>query len=227
MTGSAEALVTAPLSKEALHQAGEDFAGHTEMLADLAGLKADQVGMMLVGGGLRVFLATRHLGLKRALSSLEPLALKKSIRLCVGGLNSLFSIPKPRLALAALNPHAGEGGAFGDEEGRILRPIVRSFQKERKFRLRGPIPADTVFVQAMRGHYDAVVCLYHDQGLIPLKLLAFDSGVNITLGLPFIRTSPDHGTAYDISGKNKADPGSMKAAIHLAIDLAKKKNAAI
>ncbi|MES2201376.1 MAG: 4-hydroxythreonine-4-phosphate dehydrogenase PdxA, partial [candidate division FCPU426 bacterium] len=133
MTGSAEALVTAPLSKEALHQAGEDFAGHTEMLADLAGLKADQVGMMLVGGGLRVFLATRHLGLKRALSSLEPLALKKSIRLCAGGLNSLFSIPKPRLALAALNPHAGEGGAFGDEEGRILRPVVRFFHKERKF----------------------------------------------------------------------------------------------
>jgi 4-hydroxythreonine-4-phosphate dehydrogenase len=218
-----DALVTAPISKEALHLAGEPYAGHTELLAELAGLKPDQVGMLLVGGGLSVFLVTRHVSLKKAISLLNAQALQKAVRLCAAGLRQDFSIKHPRLALAALNPHAGEAGAFGDEEARVLRPVLRSFAKQRDFSLQGPFPADSVFVKALRGAYDAVICLYHDQGLIPLKLLAFDTGVNVTLGLPFIRSSPDHGTAYDIAGKNKANPSSMIAAIRLAITLSNTK----
>jgi 4-hydroxythreonine-4-phosphate dehydrogenase len=225
MAGEADALVTAPISKEALLMAGEKDPGHTELLARLAGLKPSDVGMMLVGGGLRVFLATRHVSLKTAIARLEPGMLQKAIRLCASGLQRQFSLRKPRLALAGLNPHAGENGAFGDEELRVLKPALKVFSKEKSFSISGPLPADTVFAKAVTGAYDAVICLYHDQGLIPLKLLAFDSGVNVSLGLPFVRTSPDHGTAYDIAGKGKADPGSMKAAIRLALELLKRRRA--
>lgn len=216
LDGQARALVTAPLNKEALHLAGHDYPGHTELLAELSGLKPRQVGMLLVGGGLRVFLVTRHESLMRAVKSLNAPMLKEALELCAKGMRETFKLKRPRLALAALNPHGGEAGAFGDEELRLLAPFVRRHQGHRGFRLSGPLPADTVFVQAQRGHFDAVLCLYHDQALIPLKLLAFDSGVNVTLGLPFVRTSPDHGTAYDIAGKSKANLGSMLAALDLA-----------
>jgi 4-hydroxythreonine-4-phosphate dehydrogenase len=222
LDGRADALVTAPISKEALHLAGANYAGHTELLAEMAGLKPDQVGMLLVGGGLRVFLVTRHMALSKALKSLSRAGLSKAVRLCGLGLKDSFKLKRPRLALAALNPHAGEAGAFGREELELLKPLVRSFAKERRFKLEGPFPADTVFVKAKAGDYDAVLCLYHDQGLIPLKLLAFDSGVNVTLGLPFARTSPDHGTAYDIAGKGKASAESMKASIRLAAQFARR-----
>jgi 4-hydroxythreonine-4-phosphate dehydrogenase len=220
LRGEADALVTAPISKEAIHLAGSRMPGHTEMLAELAGLKADQVGMLLVGGPLRVFLASRHVSLEEAIRRVKREALEKAIRLCGRGMAQSFHMAKPRLALAALNPHAGEAGAFGKQEIQVLRPLVKAMQKETEFQLDGPIPADTVFVKALRGAYDVVVCLYHDQGLIPLKLLAFDSGVNVTLGLPFVRCSPDHGTAYDIAGKGLANPESMKESIRLAVKLA-------
>jgi 4-hydroxythreonine-4-phosphate dehydrogenase len=219
LKGKAAALVTAPLNKEALHLAGFRYPGHTEILANLAGLRSQDVGMLLVGGGLRVFLVTRHVALSKALSSLNAKALQESLTLCANGLRQAFKIAVPRLALAALNPHAGEAGAFGGEEQKMLVPFVRRHQGQRHYRLSGPFPADTVFVQALRGRFDAVLCLYHDQALIPLKLLAFESGVNVTLGLPFVRTSPDHGTAYDIAGEAKAHPGSMLAALDLAAKL--------
>jgi 4-hydroxythreonine-4-phosphate dehydrogenase len=215
-SGEARALVTAPLSKEALHLAGHDWPGHTELLADLAGLKADEVGMLLAGRGLRVFLVTRHCALKKAIARLSPEALDQALEVCVAGLKRSLRIPKPRLALAALNPHAGEAGAFGREEIELLAPWVRRRSRARGYTLAGPLAADTLFVQAARGAYDAVLCLYHDQGLIPLKLLAFDCGVNITLGLPYLRTSPDHGTAWDLVGTGKADPASMIEALRIA-----------
>jgi 4-hydroxythreonine-4-phosphate dehydrogenase len=219
LEGSASALVTAPLSKEALHLAGHRYPGHTELLAELAGLRPQDVGMLLVGGGLRVFLVTRHLSLRQALDGLSTKALNEALAICAEGLAAAFKIKKPRLALAALNPHAGEAGAFGTEEQRLLSPFVAGHKRARGFQLSGPYPADTVFVQALRGSFDAVLCLYHDQALIPLKLLAFESGINVTLGLPFVRTSPDHGTAYDIAGKDKAHPGSFLAALDLAAKL--------
>ena len=214
--GEARALVTAPLSKEAMHLAGHRWPGHTELLAHLAGRRADDVGMLLVGGGLRVFLVTRHCSLRRALSALKPALLDKALEVCVSGLKDSLGLAHPRLALAALNPHAGEAGAFGREEIETLGPWARRRSRSRAYSLAGPLPADTVFVQAMRGAYDAVLCLYHDQGLIPLKLLAFDSGVNVTLGLPFLRTSPDHGTAWDLAGTGRASPASMLEALRLA-----------
>lgn len=218
--GEARGLVTAPLAKEALHRAGLRYAGHTELLARLCGLRPDQVGMLLVGGGLRVFLHTRHVGLREALRALKPAALDRSLDLLALGLRRNFGLRRPRIALAALNPHAGEAGAFGQEERRVLAPWVRARARRRDCRLSGPWPADTLFVRAVRGAHDAVLCLHHDQGLIPLKLLAFDSGVNLTLGLPFVRTSPDHGTAFGLAGKGKADPGSMAQALALADRLA-------
>jgi len=216
LSGEARALVTAPLSKEALHLAGHHWPGHTELLAHMAGLKPDEVGMLLVGGGLRVFLVTRHVSLRSALGALKPAALDKALDLCARGLKSSLGLRRPRLALAALNPHAGEAGAFGREELDVLGPWARRRARGAGYSLAGPLPADTVFVQAVRGAYDAVLCLYHDQGLIPLKLLAFDSGVNVTLGLPFLRTSPDHGTAWDLAGTGRASCASMVEAFRLA-----------
>jgi 4-hydroxythreonine-4-phosphate dehydrogenase len=197
------------------------LGGHTELLARLSGLKPDQVGMLLVGGGLRVFLVTRHVGLRHAIGALSRGALDQALEVCATGLRRRFGLQRPRIALAALNPHAGEAGAFGSEETRLLGPWVRSRARRTAYRLSGPWPADTVFVDALKGRHDAVLCLYHDQGLIPLKLLAFDSGVNVTLGLPYARTSPDHGTAFAIAGKGKADPGSMAAALALADSMAR------
>lgn len=216
--GRAAAVVTNPIQKSALYAAGFRHPGHTEYLADLAGLKEPPV-MMLAGGGLRVVLATIHVSLRRALNELSTAAIIHVGRATAAALARDFAIPRPRLAVAALNPHAGEGGAMGDEEDRIIAPAVAAL-RAMGIDVDGPKPADTLFHAAARTRYDAVVCMYHDQGLIPLKTIAFDSGVNVTLGLPFVRTSPDHGTALDIAGRGIASPASLLAALDMARDMA-------
>lgn len=212
-----DALVTAPLNKEAVLKAGiEGFTGHTELLAELSGAKSH--AMMLAGGNLRVTLVTTHLALEQVPRSLTASAIRDKILLTQAFLLRL-GIAKPRLAVTALNPHGGEGGAFGDEESRIILPAVRAVRRK-GLDVQGPFPADTLFARHCREPFDAIIVMYHDQGLIPLKLLSFGKGVNITLGLPFIRTSPDHGTAFEIAGKAMANPGSMIEAILLAAKLA-------
>jgi 4-hydroxythreonine-4-phosphate dehydrogenase len=217
-----DALVTAPLSKQAVVRSGQPFIGQTEFLSQLAG--TDRTAMMLLGQDdrgrwLRVALATTHLPLKLVPEQLSAEKIALAIELAVGACQDL-GLPRRRVAVCGLNPHAGENGEFGGEEIAIIQPVVAAAQK-RGLDVVGPLPADTVFYYAYRGDYDAVVAMYHDQGLAPLKMVAFDNGVNWTLGLPFIRTSPDHGTAYDIAGQGKADPSSMRAAIRLARQLAR------
>ncbi|MGA3181332.1 MAG: 4-hydroxythreonine-4-phosphate dehydrogenase PdxA [Verrucomicrobiota bacterium] len=212
-----DALVTAPLSKEAVLRTGRLFIGQTEFLSSLAG--DERTAMMLLGQDdrnrwLRVALATTHLPLKLVAVQLRIEAVEKAIELAAGACRDL-ALPHSRIAVCGLNPHAGEGGKLGDEEITIIRPAVENARK-RNIDVTGPLSADTLFYYAYRGDYEVVVAMYHDQGLIPLKMVAFENGVNWTLGLPFIRTSPDHGTAYDIAGQGKADPSSMRAAIRLA-----------
>ena len=207
-------IVTAPINKEAINLAGYAYPGHTEMLADLTGAK--EVGMMIVGGPLRFLFATTHVAIKDMPGLLTPERIERAIRLCHLGLTSLFGIKRPRIAVAALNPHGGEGGLFGTEERTGIGPGVARARAQ-GFPSVGPLPADTLIGQAARGEYDAVVAMYHDQGLIPLKLAAFGRSVNITVGLPVIRTSVDHGTAYDIVGQGRADEGSLLEAIRLAV----------
>lgn len=214
--GRARALVTAPLAKRALALAGHDVPGHTELLQRLTG--APRVAMMLAGERLRVVPATTHCALRDVPARLGETDLPGLFVLVAGELERRFGIDGPRLALAALNPHAGEGGRFGDEEATILAPAVEH-ARGLGVRIEGPLPADTLFVRAARGDFDAVVACYHDQALIPLKLLHFGRAVNVTLGLPWVRTSPDHGVAYDIAGRGVADPGSMQAALELAARL--------
>jgi 4-hydroxythreonine-4-phosphate dehydrogenase len=215
LDGSVHAVVTGPISKEALRMAGYTWPGHTEMLAELTGTR--DFGMMLVGGPLRVMLTTIHEAIREvpALITFETVlgAIRLAQRAC-----RMLSLKRPRIAVAGLNPHAGEGGMFGSEEMEIIAPAVREARKE-GMDVSGPWPPDTVFYRAGRGEFDIVVCMYHDQGLIPLKLVAFETGVNVTVGLPFIRTSPDHGTAYEIAWKNEANPSSMAEAIRLAASL--------
>lgn len=216
-----DAMVTAPISKEHLSLAGYRYPGHTEFLADLSHTK--DFRMMFASPSLRVVLATIHEALKRVPKLLnEPLVLK-TIEMTHDHLRKWFGIPKPRIAVCGLNPHASEGGIFGDEEAKFITPAINKL-KRRGTHASGPYPPDTIFQRAVRGEFDAVVAMYHDQGLIPLKLLHFDNAVNITLGLPFIRTSVDHGTAFDIAGKGIANPSSMIAAIRLAVELARKRN---
>jgi len=215
-----DGIVTAPINKEALHLAGYRYPGHTEMLADLTG--ATEVGMMIVGGPLRFLFVTTHVAITDMPKLLTPARVERAIRLCHLGLTTLFGIERPRIAVAALNPHAGEGGLFGTEERTAIRPGVAR-ARARGFPAVGPLPADTLIGQAARGAYDAVVAMYHDQGLIPLKLAAFGTAVNITVGLPIIRTSVDHGTAYDIVGQGLADDGSLLAAIRLAATFAQRR----
>lgn len=214
----ADALVTAPVNKEMINRAGIPFSGHTEYLAKSFNVK--KFAMMLVGGNLRVTLATRHLALKEAIRSLSKKEIITAIELTAQGLKKYFKIKKPRIVVCGLNPHCGEGGILGKEEEDIILPAVKTARKKLKG-LVGPMAADSAFRKAYEGKFDAVICMYHDQGMIPLKMLAQFKGVNITLGLPFIRTSPSHGTAYDIAGKNKADHRSMLEAIKLAINLCK------
>ncbi len=204
MAGEVDGIVTAPIDKAALHAGGYDFPGHTEMLAALTG---SRTAMMLASDRLRVVLATTHIPLRAVPDAVTADALASAARLTREGLRRWYGIKEPRLALCALNPHAGDGGRFGDEDETILRPVARDEG------MAGPFPADTVFVRAMRGEFDAVIAPYHDVGMTAIKVASFGHAVNVTLGLPFPRTSPDHGTAIDIAGQNRADAGSMIEAI--------------
>ncbi|HEX3626783.1 MAG TPA: 4-hydroxythreonine-4-phosphate dehydrogenase PdxA [Verrucomicrobiae bacterium] len=222
LRGELDALVTAPVNKEAIIRAGfKDFVGQTEFLSELAGAK--RTAMMLLGHDdqdrwLRVALATIHIAIKAVPKKLTAEKVSLAIELAAKACRDL-RLPRARVAVAGLNPHAGEGGEFGDEEIKMISPVVSAMRKK-GFDVVGPLSGDTVFYYALRGDFDAVVAMYHDQGLAPLKAVAFDTGVNWTLGLPFIRTSPDHGTAYDIAGQWIANPSSMEAAIRLAKKLA-------
>ena len=209
-----DAIVTGPVEKHALHAAGFPFPGQTEWLGQLAG--GVDVAMMLAAGPLRVVLVTTHVALRDVPSLLTTDRILRTGRVTRQALIDWFGIDEPRLALGALTPHAGEQGLFGDEEARILVPAARTLGAA------GPLPADTVFVRAMRGEFDAVLAPYHDVGMTAIKVAAFGRGVNITLGLPFVRTSPDHGTAFDIAGKGIADSGSTREAVDLAVTLARR-----
>jgi 4-hydroxythreonine-4-phosphate dehydrogenase len=218
-TGDLDAIVTAPINKQALNQAGFAFPGHTEMLAHLT--DTSDVVMMLAGSRLRVVLVTIHCALAEVPDRLTSDAIVKTAEVAHAGLQRYFTPhAKPRLAIAALNPHAGENALFGREEQAIIMPAIEQL-RSRGLDVSGPHPPDTVFHAAVRGDYDAVVCMYHDQGLIPLKLLHFEDGVNISLGLPIIRTSVDHGTAYDIAGSGQANPASLVSAIKTAAAMAR------
>ena len=219
--GEASALCTAPVHKKALQDgAGFAFPGHTEFLAHLAG--GVPVAMMLAAPMLRVVPVTIHCALAEVAAALTAPALEQALRLTHAALIRDFGIAAPRIAVAGLNPHAGEGGAMGGEEIALITPVLTRLRAE-GFCLRGPLAADTMFHARARENYDAAVCMYHDQALIPLKTLDFDGGVNVTLGLPFVRTSPDHGTAFDIAGKGLARPGSLIAALRLAAAMASRR----
>lgn len=217
ISGRVQAVVTAPVSKKAISDAGIPFQGHTEYLAGIAGVT--DFAMMLVSEALRVVPVTRHIPLSRVPEELTVGRIRGTIGIVDDGLRRLFAIPRPRIAVTALNPHGGEEGLFGGEEGAIIAPAIAAARGE-GIDVAGPFPADTLFVRARKGEFDAVVTMYHDQAMIPIKLLSFGGGVNVTLGLPFLRTSVDHGTAYDIAGKGVADPGSLVAAIDLAVSMA-------
>lgn len=223
LQGDLDGVVTAPISKRLLQQAGVAFEGHTQLLAHLTG--ARDVVMMLAGERLRVTLVTIHRPLREVPDLLTEEAVLRTIDLTHRGLRLDFGLDAPRLAVAGLNPHAGEDGLFGDEEQRIIGPAVER-ARDAGMDVRGPLPADTVFFKAVSGAFDAVVCMYHDQGLIPLKLLHFTDGVNVTLGLPIVRTSVDHGTAYDIAGRGAADASSLKAALRTAAFMVTNRRAA-
>ena len=214
--GDVDAIATAPVNKEAFRLAGLQWAGHTDLIAYLTG--ASDVAMMFHSDMLRVVLATIHIPLAAVPQTLTVALMEAIIALTARELPR-FGIAKPKIAVAGLNPHAGERGLFGDEEERVIRPAIEACGA-RGIDVAGPFPGDTVFVRATRGEFDVVVACYHDQGLIPVKLLAFGQAVNVTLGLPIIRTSVDHGTAFDIAGRGIADPGSMIAAVLLAARLA-------
>jgi 4-hydroxythreonine-4-phosphate dehydrogenase len=223
LAGEAAALVTAPISKHWIARAGFTFPGHTEYLASRAGVS--EFAMMLAGPRLRVTVATTHVPLRDVARLLTADGIASAIWLTAEALARRFGIAAPRVAVAGLNPHAGEAGRFGDEEDRLVRPAIEAARARTGAAgvaadISGPHVPDVVFREAARGRFDAVVALYHDQGLIPLKLLHFDEGVNVTLGLPFARTSPDHGTAYDIAGSGRASAESFIAALDLAARIA-------
>lgn len=212
LDGQVDAIVTAPLEKHGLHLAGFPYPGHTEWLAHLAG--DVEVAMMLASDRLRVVLATTHVALRDVPALLTVERVVRIGEVTRRGLREWFGVAEPRLALCALNPHAGESGLFGDEEARVLTPAAE------RLGVAGPLPADTVFVRAMKGEFDAVIAPYHDVGMTAIKVASFGAAVNVTLGLPFPRTSPDHGTAMDIAGQGIADASSMRAALELAVTLA-------
>ena len=210
----ADAMVTAPLNKEAVSLTGQSFTGHTEFIADLA--EAPESRMLLVNDRLRVIHVSTHRSLRSA-CELDTPRILRTIQLGNEALQSL-GFAEPRIAVCGLNPHAGENGLFGNEDLEFIVPAIQSAQNM-GLRCKGPFPADTIFIQAIRGAYDLVVAMYHDQGHVPMKLLDFENTINVSLGLPIIRTSVDHGTAFDIAGKNQADPSSMKAAMRLAVTM--------
>ncbi len=223
LNGDVDAIVTAPAHKHALHLAGFPYPGHTEWLAHLAGdvdvammLAAEADGQNPAAPSLRVVLVTTHVPMRDVPALLTIDRIVRTGRVVRHGLRHWYDIPEPRIAVCALNPHAGESGLFGDEEERVLAPAAAALGAA------GPLPADTVFVRAMRGEFDAVLAPYHDVGMTAIKVAAFGRAVNVTLGLPFLRTSPDHGTAFDIAGQGKADASSMRAAIDLAVALARR-----
>ncbi len=228
LAGKIDAIVTAPIDKSALAAAGYSYPGHTEMLAALTGTAT--VGMLMVadrtlrGGPLRVLLATTHLPLAAVPAALTSAKLIEQAALCADALRERWGIANPRLALCALNPHASDGGLFGDEEARIYGPAIRAL-RERGENVSEPLPADTVFLRALDGEFDAVVAPYHDVGMAAFKTAAFGHGVNVTLGLPFVRTSPDHGTALDIAGRGVARADSMVEAIALAARMVRRSTA--
>ena len=218
--GEASSLVTNPINKKLLYDSGFDHPGHTEFLGALAQSHGDTTEpvMMLACDELRVVPATIHIPVKNVAAALSVELLVRTVRTTAQALSSQFGISNPRITVTGLNPHAGEGGAIGDEENTIIVPAIEILRGE-NVNVSGPSPADTVFQEPLRNTYDAVVTMYHDQALIPVKTLAFDRAVNVTLGLPFVRTSPDHGTAYDLAGTGRADPASLIEALKLACRL--------
>jgi 4-hydroxythreonine-4-phosphate dehydrogenase len=221
IAGRAAAVVTNPIAKSVLYRAGFRHPGHTEFLAELAaaGGQAPQPVMMLWSPALAVVPVTIHLSLREAIAQLSRDAIVTTTRIVAAELESRFGIVRPRIAMAGLNPHAGEDGSLGTEDQTIVAPAVEILRGD-GIEIRGPLPADTMFHEAARQTYDCAICMYHDQALIPVKTVAFDDAVNVTLGLPFIRTSPDHGTAFDIAGTGKANPSSLIAALRLAARMA-------
>jgi 4-hydroxythreonine-4-phosphate dehydrogenase len=219
--GKAGAVVTNPIAKNVLYRAGFRHPGHTEFLAELAarGGRAPQPVMMLWSPALAVVPVTIHLALREALDQLSSELIVSTARIVVADLKARFGIAHPRLVVSGLNPHAGEDGSLGTEDFKIVAPAVEALRAE-GIAVRGPLPADTLFHAAARKTYDCAICMYHDQALIPIKTIAFEDAVNVTLGLPFIRTSPDHGTAFDIAGTGKANPSSLIAALRLAARMA-------
>lgn len=217
----ADAMVTAPISKEAVNLAGYDIPGHTEFLA--AQTNAEHVLMMLVSDNLRVALVTAHVPIKEVAENITAKLIKTKVQILAGSLRNDFGIERPKIAVLGLNPHAGDGGVIGMEEIEIIDPVIKEVRSaQNQFTIHGPFPADGFFGRKLHTKHDAILAMYHDQGLAPFKLLSFGKGVNFTAGLPIIRTSPDHGTAFDIAGKGIADPSSFKEAYKLAVKLAKK-----
>lgn len=216
--GEFAAMVTAPVHKGVINDAGIPFIGHTEFLAERTGV--GQVVMMLAGGGLRVALATTHIALKEVPAALTRRSLEGTIRILCSELSRCFGIFEPRIVVAGLNPHGGEGGYFGREEIEVIGPVLEKLRAE-GLRLTGPLPADTLFTPAVLGGADCALAMYHDQGLPVLKYASFGKGINVTLGLPIVRTSVDHGTALDLAGTGSADPGSLFAAVETAIEMAR------
>ena len=218
LKGSLDAITTAPINKESFHKAGINYPGHTEILAKLTNTR--KYAMMLVAENLRVVLVTIHLSLRKAVNFIREEKILETIKLTYKAMKSL-DLKKPRIAVAGLNPHASEGGLFGQEEKKEIKPAIEA-ANEQKIKVEGPFSADTIFLRTKRGEFDVAIAMYHDQGLIPIKMCSFGRGVNVTIGLPIIRTSCDHGTAFDIAGKGIANPGSMAEAIKLAAEMAKK-----
>jgi len=216
-SGSASAVVTGPVSKEQLYAIGFSHPGQTEFVAERCGVSSANVAMMLAGPTLRTVPVTTHLPFAQVTERLSALLIESRGRTTLRGLQRHFGIAEPRLAISGLNPHAGEGGALGREEIELIEPAIAALRAE-GWRVTGPHPADTMFHETARARYDAALCMYHDQALIPLKALHFNDGVNITLGLPIVRTAPDHGTAFDIAGEDRADPRPMAAAMRMAAE---------
>jgi 4-hydroxythreonine-4-phosphate dehydrogenase len=214
-SGSAAAVVTGPVSKQQLYAIGFAHPGQTEFVAERCGIAPGNVAMMLAGPSLRTVPVTTHIPLAEVPNALSLGLIENRGRAALRGLQRNFGIAEPRLAVAGLNPHAGEGGTLGQEEVELIIPAIEALRSE-GWRVTGPHPADTMFHGAARARYDAALCMYHDQALIPLKALHFEEGVNITLGLPIVRTAPDHGTAFDIAGQDRADPRAMASAIRMA-----------
>jgi 4-hydroxythreonine-4-phosphate dehydrogenase len=225
-SGSVMAVVTGPVSKQQLYAIGFSHPGQTEFVAERCGISPGNVAMMLAGPSLRTVPVTTHVPFAHVSELLSPSLIETRGRAALRGLQRSFGIADPRLAVAGLNPHAGEGGELGREEIDLIIPAIEALRSE-GWRVTGPYPADTMFHAAARGQYDAALCMYHDQALIPLKALHFEDGVNITLGLPIVRTAPDHGTAFNIAGQDCADPRAMAAAIRMAAECAQHRAAAV